>query len=910
MKRRSVLYKLTLDIRLFILFYCLAASVSAQNILDYKLDGSELDKPLSAILEKIGTENGATFYYLPEWIRPISFQQSFEGQTLENALNNILRGTDLSFFNMYPNVIVFIKDPAQVLLRRKVIETATRQQKSIDKYVFGEMGNSRINGLILIKGTIIDAKTKEPLPSVTIQVSDPKYSTVTDETGNYKLTLPPGVYALDFSFVDYEDKIIDLIAYESGEISFALDEKAILLDEVIIRDQATRELITSRIGLTQLSMQEIKRSPGLLGEVDLVKQVQILPGVTTVGESASGFNVRGGSVDQNLILYDALPVFGSSHVFGFLSAFNSEAIRDVSFYKGGIPAEYGGRVSSVLDIKSRDGNLEKWNGNVGMGMITSNMMINGPLKKNKTAIAASFRSTYSDWLVQSIRTDYADLRNSSLFFYDGTLKLTHLINNRTKLSFTGYSSKDAFRLVGDSTYQWNNLLGSVRLDHQFTPKLSSEFIAGISNYRYNVTNADPQTASELSFRIRSSMIKAGFNYQSGKHKLNFGWQLIHYGLNPGSLKPNAPESNAKSFSLNNQYSIENAFFFADGWSITDKFFIEAGIRLPFFMSFGSASVNIYEEGVPRDVITVTDTLNFRTAEIIKGYGGLEPRLSFRWMATPTASLKLGYNRTYQFLHLVTNTTAVTPVDIWQPSGYYFKPQQADQVSVGVFKDFREKKYGASTEVFYKAIENIIDFKDGAQLILNEHLETDLLQGKGQSYGIETSFSKNSGKLSGTLNYTYSRSFRLISGPTSIESINDGKRYPSSFDQPNILNFSWKYSLSRRHFFTGNFTYHTGRPVTIPLSAFVFENTTAAYFSQRNQYRIPDYHRLDIAFVIEGNNKRKKKVQGTWVFSVYNVYGRKNPYTVFFKSSGNGIPKPYQLSIVGTILPSVSYNLRF
>jgi len=280
------------------------------------------------------------------------------------------------------------------------------------------------------------------------------------------------------------------------------------------------------------------------------------------------------------------------------------------------------------------------------------------------------------------------------------------------------------------------------------------------------------------------------------------------------------------------------------------------------------------------------------------------------LASPTASFKLGYNRVYQFLHLITNTTAVTPVDIWQPSSYYFKPQLADQISLGYFKDFREKKYGFSSEVFYKTIQHILDFKDGAQLILNKHLETDLLQGKGWSYGIETSFYKNSGRLTGAVNYTYSRSFRQIAGPTPSESVNGGNPYPSSFDQPHVVNVSWRYNLTRRYFFTGNWTYHTGRPVTIPIAAFPIENITVAYFSGRNQYRIPDYHRLDIALVFEGNHKRKKRTEGTFVLSIYNVYGRKNPYSIFFKSSGSGIPEPYQLSILGSALPSISYNVKF
>jgi hypothetical protein len=326
---------------------------------------------------------------------------------------------------------------------------------------------------------------------------------------------------------------------------------------------------------------------------------------------------------------------------------------------------------------------------------------------------------------------------------------------------------------------------------------------------------------------------------------------------------------------------------------------------------------VYKKGVPRDPATITDTLHFRSGQPIKTYFGLEPRLSFRWMLNQTESFKLGYNRIYQFLHLITNTTAVTPVDIWQPSGYYFKPQVADQISIGYFKDIREKKYGFSTEAFYKNIQNVLDFKDGAQLILNKHLETDLLQGRGWSYGIETSISKNIGRLTGSVNYTYSRSFRQIKGPTELESVNGGNPYPANFDQPNVVNVTWRYNLTRRYFFTGNWTYRTGRPVTVPESAYMIENMTVAYFSGRNQYRIPDYHRLDIAFVFEGSHKRKKKVEGTWVLSIYNVYGRKNPYSIFFKSSGtgftnsgSGVPVPYQLSILGSALPSISYNVKF
>lgn len=906
----AVIFPVSMFKRRLLLLLILFPLWTGAQILDVKLDGSEQGRPLATVLTELSQKNKVRFYFLPEWINPITISQNYAGRTWAQVLDELLLGTDLNYFMMYPDALVFIKDPTQFYLRKNAIESAVRQQKKIERYVFGEIGEAAVGQKINISGVVRDLKSGDPLPRTNIQISDTQDGTTTDESGKFTLSLTPGAHVLSFSFIDYETIVIDLVAYKNGVINLDMEKVPFLLDEVVIQSQAIQEITTSRIGQTQLSMSELKRAPSFLGEVDLVKQVQNLPGVTTVGEAATGFNVRGGSVDQNLILYDGVPAFNSSHVFGFLTAFNPEAIRDVSFYRGGIPAEYGGRVSSVLDIQSKDGDFEKWNGKAGIGLITSNFMINGPLSKEKTSLAASFRSTYSDYLIRAIRTDYIDLRNSSVFFYDGTLKLTHILKNRSKLSFTGYSSKDSFNLTGDTTYQWNNLQGSARLDHQFSAKLGSVFLMGVSSYGYDVRNQNYLTASSLSYRITSTTLKAGFHYNAGKHQLNFGWQLVYYRFNPGALKPESPVSNAKSVSMEKQNSIENALYITDEWSVNERFFAEAGLRIPIFSSYGKATINLYEDGSPREITNVVDTLYVKGGQTIKTYVGLEPRLSLRWMTSPTGSFKLGLSRMYQYLHLVTNSTAVTPVDIWQPSGYYFKPQRADQISVGYFKDFKQRKYGSSVEVFYKTINNILDFKDGAQLILNPHLETDLLQGKGKSYGVETFLSKNTGRLTGSLNYTYSRSFRTIAGPTSSESVNSGKQYPTNFDQPHVLNFSWKYNLSRRHFFTGNFTYHTGRPVTIPLSAFALENTTVAYFSARNQYRIPDYHRLDVALVIEGNHKRRKLFEGTWVISVYNVYARKNPYTVFFKSTGNGIPKPYQLSIIGTIFPSISYNVKF
>lgn len=903
-------YRALLRRCLFIPLFCCSLALQAQELLEIRMDGTEQGKKLTELLNDLESKYNGRFYFMPQWVETISIDQSFAGKTLAETFDVLFAGSDLTYLSPYPQVVVILHDPTQAILHRQALAKAIGQRKKVEQRVFGNSGNQAKGKRIIISGTVTDAKTKAPLPGANISVSDSQSGSAADENGKYSLTLDPGAHVVSFTFIDYEERIIDVVAYEDAQIDVELADIPMYLDEVVVEDRAAREVSTVRIGQTQITMKEIKRAPAMLGEVDLVRKVQMLPGVTTVGEAASGFNVRGGSVDQNLIQYEGMPMFNSSHVFGFLSTFNPEAIRDVSFYRGGIPAEFGGRASSVLDVRAKDGDYEKWNGNVGIGMITGNVMVNGPLQKAKTSMIASLRSTYSDWLIHSIRSDYGNLKKSSVFFYDATAKVTHLFSQRTKLSVTGYASKDSFRLLGDSTYKWNNTLVSARLDHQFSNTLSSDFTLGQSVYSYNLDYGDTTSATQLGFKINSTIAKAGFNYQLGKHKFNFGWQGTYYRLSPGTQKPASAESTAKKFSLDKQNAFEMALYGADAWSLTERAFLEAGLRLPIFMSLGPASLSTYDPGVPKESSSVADTVNYGAGQPIKTYVGVEPRLAFRWMLRPTASIKIGYSRVYQFLHLVSNTTAVSPIDIWQPSGKYFKPQIADQLALGYFTDLSENKYSMSAEMFYKHVKNIVDFKDGAQLILNRHIETELLQGKGWSYGVETSFAKNAGKFTGSLNYTWSRSLRRFAGSTDEESINDGKVFPSNYDQPHIVNVTWKVSLTRRHYFTGNFTYHTGRPVTIPLAAFTFDNIPVAYFSERNQYRIPDYHRLDLALVIEGNHRRKKLGDGTWIISVYNVYARKNVYTVFFREGARGVLKPYQLSVIGTILPSISFNFKF
>lgn len=884
-------------------------SALAQSVLDKKLDGRENGKTLVEVLLLLESENSVRFYFNLDWLDGITVQESYAGNTVRYMLDELFLGSDLNYVEINPHAIVLVKDPTQALQRNTIISSAIRERKKIEAITIGERNNGSGKKRVTLKGTITDARSKDPLIGVSVFVSDTQTGTVTNEEGRFEVSMTTGSHVINFAYVNYDEKVIDLSIYSDGELTVQLDEAPTVLDEIIVQDKTATEITTSRIGQTQLSVKEIKRAPALLGEVDLIKQIQILPGVTTAGEAASGFNVRGGGVDQNLILYDGLPVFNSSHVFGFFSAFNAEAIRDVSFYRGGIPAEYGGRVSSVLDIRSKEGDYEKWTGGGGLGMISSNLFVSGPLSKEKTSMAASIRTTYSDWLINSIRSNYVDLQNSSVSFYDGAFKVAHNFSSDAKLILSAYASQDRFRLQGDTTYSWQNLLGSVRFDKQFTPRLGSSFVLGWGSYGYDVDDADLASGFNLQYQITYPTFKADFHYQGGKHKLSFGIQSNYYLFNPGSIRPSSDQSIVSAVSMEEQTSLESGLYISDGLTLNEKTYLEGGVRVSSFGVFGPATVALYDSDLPRETYNQIGTESYGKGEVVKTFNGIEPRASVRYTVTPSFSVKAGYNRIYQYLHLVSNTTAVTPVDIWQPSNSYFRPQLADQFSVGLFKNFKDKTYETFVEAYYKTIDNILDFKDGAQLILNRNLETDLLQGRGTAYGIESSITRAVGRLTGSLNYTYSRSLRQIAGPTSSESVNEGEEYASNFDQPHILNLTWKYSLSRRYFFTGNFTYHTGRPVTLPLSGYLVDNMPVSNFSYRNQYRIPDYHRLDLALVIEGNHKRKKFWDGTWAISFYNVYARRNAYSVFFKDDGNGVLKPYQLSIIGTVLPSISYNFK-
>jgi len=894
-----------------VLLIIFSLSVQAQSPLNIRLSASYQGKSLPEVLQEIESKESIRFFYLAPWIQSVVLKQDFTNKTVQQLLMAAFENTDLSFYELNSGSIVLVRDPAREMLHRDLLTTAIRESRKPEKIELGTAAQFRPGLKVRVTGKITDSKTDEPVSGATLMISDLNAGVITDQNGKFEAEMLSGAHIVSINYINYDEKIIDLNAFTDGEINVKLDETPVLLEEVVVVDRAATEVTTARIGQTRISMQEIRRLPALLGEVDIVKQIQALPGVTTAGEAASGFNVRGGGVDQNLILYDGVPVFNTSHAFGFFSAFNASAIRSVNFYRGGIPAEFGGRASSVLDLTSTEGNFNRWQGGGGIGLLSAQVHANGPILKNKTSAAISLRSTYSDWLLNTIRTNYSDLTQADVSFFDGSAKLSHRFSDKARISASWYGSTDGFRISGDSTYSWKNRLFSLRFDKTISNVLQGSLSAGLGSYQYTVTNLAPASAFDLSYKIRYPTAKADFTWRPGlNHKISFGYQGTFYDFEPGNLIP-AAGSSTSTIIMPGQRSTEQAVYFGDGITLgSDKVYLEAGVRYSWFNELGPGTINLYDPLLPIETINNTGTKSFARNEKIKSWNGLEPRLSARFSFNEYASVKAGFNRAYQYLHLITNTTAVTPVDIWLPSGTYLRPQYADQVSLGYYQMRKEKKWEGFVEGFFKNMYNILEFKDGANLILNNQLETDLLQGTGKAYGAEFSFTRNAGRLQGTASYTWSRSLRTINGPTEREKINKGLEYPSNFDQPHTVTVQWRYGISRRIFFTGNFSFRSGRPVSAPFAGYIVDNISIGNFSERNQFRIPDYHRLDLGVVLEGSHRRNKKISGSWALSVINLYGRKNPYSVFFKGQPNGIFNAYTISVIGTMIPSVSYNFKF
>ncbi|QIP16905.1 TonB-dependent receptor [Spirosoma aureum] len=768
-------------------------------------------------------------------------------------------------------------------------------------------------------GYVRDVKTGKPIQGVNIVVLNVSKGYVTAKDGFYIVQLPPGNYILRFSHVGYRTKEDTISLQKTLFREITMEDDAKDLEEVVVTSETPdRNVRKVEIGVSQLSIRSIRRIPPLMGEVDIVRSLLLLPGVTTVGEGAPGFNVRGGSADQNLILFDDAPVFNSSHLMGFFSVFNPDVVRDVTLNRGGVAAMYGGRASSVLDVKIREPSAEKWGINGGIGIISSRLGIEGPIIKNKLSFLAAARASFNDFL---FKLAPPNLKDTKANFYDLTSKLKYQPNEQHTITLTGYVSTDVFKLASDSLsgqeinasstqFNYQTLTGSLRWNYFISKQLNLATSAIFSRYQADLSSPDSANAFQLKSGIWHRQIKSDFTYTPNEtHQWQAGISAIDYLVQPNTRIP-GPFSNVLPVDLARERAYELAAYVQDEWKLNTDVSVVVGLRYSTLLNRGPETVRTYQENGPRQDETVASTKTYGAGNIYHSAGGLEPRLAVRWSVGEGKAIKAGYSRLRQYIHQITNTTAALPTSRWHLSDSYTKPQIADQWALGYFRNTSDNDIEASGEVYYKTLTNAIDYRDGAELQLAEAVETQIVQGSGQAYGFEGLLRKNKGLWSGFISYTYARTFLTMNSPYAEERVNNGRAYPANYDKPHTLNVLAIYRPTTWFSLSLNFTYSTGRPTTQPSALAKVGGILVPIYLDRNQQRVPDYHRLDFSMTFEQNPLKKKRNQSSWVFSIYNVYAHKNAYSIFYKLSSASSTDAYKLSIFGTAFPSLTYNFKF
>lgn len=763
-------------------------------------------------------------------------------------------------------------------------------------------------------GTITEASSNETLIGVSIAIPELQTGVITNEYGFYSLTLPKGNYTLIISYIGFNEVKKEINLTKDTTLNLQLNEAVEELNEVILTEDIEKVNIRKpQMSVNSLSSSSIKKIPAILGEADVLKSILLLPGVTSAGEGASGFNVRGGSVDQNLILLDEATIYNSSHLFGFFSVFNPDAIKDLKLYKGGIPAKYGGRISSVLDIYQKEGNSKKFKANGGIGIVSSRLLLEGPLKKDKGAFLIGGRSSYAHLFLPLFDND------NKAYFYDLNTKLNYKINKNNNLYASGYFGRDVFSISNSFINTYGNSVINLRWNHLFSDKLFSNLSLIYSDYFYGL---------ELDFvgfkwnsGIQNFNLKYDFkNYISNNLKLNYGINNTYYRFNPGEIKPNRSDSGILTNKLTDKYANEFAAYVDAEHKITNNLTLQYGLRWSNFTRLGQDELYIYEND--QAVNFNTDFQIYESAEPIgkerfkrsaqiTTFNNLEPRLALSYALDNNNSVKASYNHMAQYLHLLSNTSSPTPLDVWAPSGKYIKPQILDQYAIGYFKNFKNDNYSLEVEGYYKDVDNRIDYIDGANLIANDAIEQVILNGKMRSYGLEFMFKKNSGKLNGWLSYTLSKSEQQTPGRTTEETgINNGKWYTTSFDKTHDVSLNASYDLNEKWSFNSNLIYQSGQPTNYPIGQFEYKNLSIPIYGDRNSQRLPSYHRLDISATLTPRKNKNRKLQAQWIFGIYNLYNRKNAASIAFsRNEDTGNNEALRTSIFG-VVPSVTYNFKF
>ncbi|MEY8019859.1 carboxypeptidase-like regulatory domain-containing protein [Muriicola sp. SD30] len=773
-----------------------------------------------------------------------------------------------------------------------------------------------------ISGTVTEASSNETLIGVTIAIPSLRTGVTTNEYGFYSLTLSQGTYELQITYLGFED-IVETVTFDQNrKMNFQMAEKAQILEEVVVTENVEKLNISKpQMSVNTLAVQTIKNIPVVLGEADIIKSLLLLPGVSNAGEGASGFNVRGGAADQNLILLDEATIFNSSHLFGFFSVFNPDAIKDVKLFKGAIPSRYGGRVSSVLEIFQKEGNSKEFKMNGGIGVVASRLLAEGPIVKDKSAFLIGGRASYAHLFLPLFDVD------NTAYFYDLNTKLNYKLNANNNLFLSGYFGRDVFAISDNFENIYGNSVLNLRWNHLFSDKLFSNLSLIYSDFYYGL---------ELDFvgfkwnsGIRNFNLKYDLkHYLSDTFQVNYGINNIYYTFNPGKIVPNSPDSGILEEQLTKKYANEFAAYVDVEHSLSSALSLQYGLRLSHFIRFGQDELNVYENDNPvifdpfllvYQEATPIGTITPGRSEQLASFTNLEPRIALAYTLNPEQSVKASYTRITQYLHLLSNTSSPTPLDVWTPSGPFVKPQILDQYALGYFRTLSEGEFSLETEVFYKDIQNRIDYIDGANLIANNAIEQVILNGQARAYGLELLFRKNEGRFKGWVAYTLSRSEQRTPGRTpSFDNgrsnretgINFSNWYSTPYDKTHDVSLYGSYDLNKKWRFNTNFVYQTGQPTNYPVGQFQFEGLTVPFYGLRNEERLPDYHRLDISATLTPKKNDKRKLQAEWVFSIYNVYSRMNAASINFRrNQDTGVNEAVRTSIFG-IVPAVTYNFKF
>ncbi len=897
--------------------------------LNPKIRGGWNNTPFEEFAEELENQTGVHSFYKKEWVQDIYINTGPDSLYLKTLLGSHIYAHGLSYSLIPPDRLYILSGKRlytalpDFLISEKEDWRKKRDKDlsaSEEKYLQGrkaDMTETIIIGRkradlpsrpVTVTGNIVSKETGEPVPGASMIIQETGKGSITNANGNVSMAITPGKYTVLFSFIGMKNKKAALEIYDAGTFNIEMTPEVIALTEVQIVGNEFRKVRGTQMGVEKINVSAIKQIPVLMGEKDIIKVSQLLPGIVSVSEASSGLNVRGGNADQNVFYIEDIPLFNTAHCFGFFSAFNSDIVQDFSIYKGNIPARYGGRLSSVFDVSSRKGNLKKYTAHAGVSPVSTHLTLEGPFQKDKGSVLLSGRASYSDWLLN--RVDDPLIRNSSVSFYDFAASGFYKLGENDNLNLFIYNSRDRIGLYELNNYDYENRGASLKWAHQFSPSLRSELSAIHSSYGFNTESISlPALAYQHDYTIAHNEIKLNFNLLKGlNNDINFGGSVIYYPLDRGEILPFGEDSYRKPVNLGKEQGVLSGLYISDRITVTQWLTLYAGLRFNRYTYLGPQKVNTYAEGTEKREENLNGVLSFDEREPVISYNGPAYRTGLNIKLAPNSALKFSFSKMNQFLYMASNTVTLAPDDQWKLADYHLKPQSSYQYSAGFYKYIPEYDVNASVEFYRKENNNILEYKDGADFVNTPSVEMSVLQGYQSTEGVEFMLEKKSGRFDGWLSYTYSRSIVTVDGENSWEKINNGNPYPSNYDKPHVLNFVGTYRINRIFVFSSTMVYSTGRPYTAPESLYFIEDQPYVSFSSRNGARIPHYFRTDLSLTVEGNLKKDKPFHSTWIFNIYNLTGRNNPQSIYFRSEEEEI-KAYQLSIIGVPVFTVTWSVK-